>query len=217
MCVYIYTYMYIRGGQGIVQNGVSHAPSKTLVVWASGISVKHQLLHAQFSHHLGQLSMDIPFTQDIPELSHFHPCGADGSVNPCHQGVRLVRLALCMSRPAFCHICFNEGWVVIEANCCLSFPEQMTLSASASQSHKSHVTKGSPCFCLNCLPKSTNSAWVFGQYVVNSVTLGVPWGCSPYPGGDRLLALHFLHNWGLTDKRRPAVSPGSPSSSLLTS
>ena len=178
MCVYIYTYMYIRGRQGIVQNGVSHATSKTLVIWTSGISVKHRLLRAQFSYHLGQLSIGIPFTHNIGELSHIHPCGVDGSVNPFHQAVCLVRRAPCMSRLAFCNLCLNEGWVVIEANRSISFPEQMILSTPASQSHKSHVAKGSPCFCRNCSPKSTHSDWVFGRYIVNSVTLEVPWGCS---------------------------------------
>ena len=80
-----------------------------LVIWTSGISVKHRLLHVQFSYHLGQLGIGIPITHSIGELAHIHRCGVDGSVNPFHQAVCLVRCAPCMSRLAFCNVCLNEG------------------------------------------------------------------------------------------------------------
>ena len=54
------------------------------------------------------------------------------------------------------------------------------------QSRKSQAAKASLWFCQNCLPQSTNPAWV------NSVTLGAVEGA---PLSHRLLRLHFLlHN-----------------------
>ena len=65
-----------------------------LVIWASDIWIKHWLFHAQISHNLGPLSIGIPFTHSIQELSYICPHGADGSVNTFREGVCLVRCAL---------------------------------------------------------------------------------------------------------------------------
>ena len=81
-----------------------------------------------------------------------------------------------MSHLVFCNLRLNEGWVVIDRNHPVLSPEQIIPSTPLSQSCKSHATKGSPCFCQNCLPELTNSTWVCGLYVVDSVTLGAPWG-----------------------------------------
>ena len=59
-----------NGRQGIVQTSASNATSKTFVIWASGIWVKYLLLHAQFSHHLGQLGIGMPCTHSISRSSH---------------------------------------------------------------------------------------------------------------------------------------------------
>ena len=58
-----------NGRQGIVQISASNATSKTFVIWASGIWVKYLLLHAQFSHHLGQLGIGMPRTHSISRSS----------------------------------------------------------------------------------------------------------------------------------------------------
>ena len=70
------------------------ATSKTLAIWASGIWVKYWLLHAPFSHHLHQLSTGMPFTHSIWELFCVRLHGVDGSINPFHDDVHLVRCTL---------------------------------------------------------------------------------------------------------------------------
>ena len=99
------------GRQGIVQNGFSNA-SKTIIIWASGMWVKYLLLHAQFSHHLGQLGTDMTFTHSIWDPSRIRPHDVDGSINPFHEGVHLVRCSLHES-PS---LCLNKGCMVIDAN-----------------------------------------------------------------------------------------------------
>ena len=49
------------------------------------------MLHAQFSHHLGQLGIDLPFIHSIQELSHVWSHNVGGSINPFHKGMHLVR------------------------------------------------------------------------------------------------------------------------------
>lgn len=61
-------------------------------------------------------------------------------------------------------------WLQIPADS-ISSPNQVIPFTPVSQS-KSHVAKGSPSVCWNCFPKLTKSTWVYGQYVVNSVTSG---------------------------------------------
>ena len=85
---------------GHCSNGVWSAASKTLIIWTSGIWVTYPLPHAQVSHHLGQHGIVTPFTSGMLGLSHVHPQGADGSVNPFHEGVHWVRCPLREPRAA---------------------------------------------------------------------------------------------------------------------
>ena len=70
------------------------ATSKTLAIWASGIWVKYRLLHPPLSHHLHQLGTGMPFTHSIRELFCVRLHGVDGSINPFHDDVHLVRCTL---------------------------------------------------------------------------------------------------------------------------
>lgn len=79
---------------GHCSNGVWSATSETLIIWTSGIWVTYRLPHAQVSHHLGQRGIVTPFTSGMLGLSHVHPQGADGGVNPFHEGVHWVRRPL---------------------------------------------------------------------------------------------------------------------------
>ena len=63
-------------------------------IWASGIWVKCRLLHAPFSHHLHQLGTGVPFTRSIRALFCVRLHGVDGSINPFHEDVHLVRCTL---------------------------------------------------------------------------------------------------------------------------
>ena len=65
-----------------------------LIIWTLGVWVKYWLLHAQFSHYLGQLSIGMSFIPRIWELSHFQPHGVGGSANSFHEGARLVKCLL---------------------------------------------------------------------------------------------------------------------------
>ena len=96
------------------------------------------------------------------------PHDVDGSVYPFHQGCVLLGNP-CKTCLAFCNICLNEGQVVTDANNSISSPNKWYHS-HLCPSHESHVAKGSPSVCWNCFPKLTKSTWVYGQYVVNSVT-----------------------------------------------
>ena len=92
--------------------------------------VKYLLLHAQFSHHLGQLGTDMTFTHSIWDPSRIQPHDVDGSINPFHGGVHLVRCSLHES-PS---LCLNKGCMVIDANHSISSPTHIMLSTPVSQS-----------------------------------------------------------------------------------
>ena len=96
------------------------------------------------------------------------PHDLDGSVYPSHQECIWLGNP-CKTCLAFCNICLNEGQVVTDTNNSISSPNKWYHSRLCP-SHKSHVAKGSPSVCWNCFPKLTKSTWVYGQYVVNSVT-----------------------------------------------
>lgn len=87
---------------------------------------------------------------------------------------------------ALCNFCLNEGWLVIDASHFTPSPGHRIPSTPVSQGLTIHTAKGSPCFCWNCIPKSTNSTRIYGHYVMNSVTLG---SLENVPPGCRLLML----------------------------
>ena len=58
--------------------------------------------------------------------------------------------------------------------------------------------QGSPGSCQNCLPKSSNFPWAYGWNVMNSVTLGAPWGCLPQATRGAHASLSAVPWMGLT-------------------
>ena len=110
------------------------------------------------------------------------------------------------NRLAFCRLCLNEGWVIIDVNHPISSLEYRILSTPVSQSLKRDSRAMLPRFpflFLKCIPKLTNFTWVYGWCVANSVTLGAPWGCSPWTIGCSYFT--FCCTTGLAAKRGPAV------------
>lgn len=69
------------------------------------------------------LAKGMPLTQCLGFL-HICPHRSDGSVNPFHQGMCLVRCPY-LSHLAFCKLCLKERLVVIDANCSILSPEQI--------------------------------------------------------------------------------------------
>ena len=172
---------------GHCSNGIANAASKMLVIWALGVWVEDWLLHAQFSHYLGQLSIGLPFTQSVWELSHFRPLV--WVVELIHSMSVCIWLAApCMSHLVLCNLCLSEGWVVVDANYSTSSPGSQKPAAQvllvfAKTAHPSRPT-----------PPDTSWTWSY-------------WG--PHEDvapGPRLFMLHFPLNRGLSAKRGPTVS-----------
>ena len=144
----------------------------------------------------------MPFIHSMPELSHICLHSANGSINPFHQVVCLVRGTL-HDLPSILQP-LSPQLVHREASHSTSFPEQRIPSTSVSQSHKTHAAKGSLCICRNSWPKLTKYALVYGHYVITQSHWG-PLADTPRPPSHRLLMLHFLlHNrWLISDTLRP--------------
>ena len=131
------------------------------------------------------------FTHSIREPSYIWPHIADGSINPFHKGIFLIRWTLYES-PSILQLLSQPEVSSYSGYRCQSFYSVSNIYDtvySCVPKSKSHAAKGFLSFCWNCVPKSINSAWVYDQYIMKSVTLRAPWGC---PLGHRLLMLHFL-------------------------
>lgn len=95
-CVCIYTHIRIYEADKVsFKMAASHATSKMLVIWALVFQLNIDCFMPSSLYHVGQLGIGIPFTHNIGEFSHIHPCGVEGSVIHSIR-VRLVRRP-CMS------------------------------------------------------------------------------------------------------------------------
>ena len=122
----------IEADVAVVKRASSTPPAEALVIWALSVWVKYWLLHAQFSHHLGQLCMGRPLTHSIWSSPMFDPTMWMAAL--IHSiSVRIWLGAPWVSHLVFGNLCLNKRWVAVDANHSSSSPTYMLLCVPKSQ------------------------------------------------------------------------------------